>query len=271
MSQVSPTSDLKQARATYSVRVLEARMITPTIRAIRVEKPADFVFRASQAARIFLPAPHDLEPHPISMASAPTRDYLEFAVRRSESAWKQSYFALREGNTLQIQGPVARFFLDTLHPAILIAGGVGITPFKGMLEYATDARLPITLDLLYSSRVPEEIAYKNELDSLAQENPCIRIHYTLTRSTHTHGWNGRVGRIDTAWLGQVMADKPEALFYGCGTPQMLADVAQMLESLGVAPERILSESFKGYARYAPHSAHTSLQVKSTWTNLTIQK
>lgn len=40
---------------------------------------------------------------------------------------------------------------------------------------------------------------------------------------------------------------------------------------GLTPERILSESFKGYARYAPHSAHTSLQVKSTWTNLTIQK
>ena len=118
MSHVSPTSDLKQARATYSVRVLAVRMITPTIRAVRVEKPAEFVFRASQAARIFLRAPHDLEPHPISMASAPTRNYLEFVVRRSESAWKQSYFAVREGDVLQIQGPVARFFLDTTRPAL---------------------------------------------------------------------------------------------------------------------------------------------------------
>ncbi len=100
MSHVSPTSDLKPARATYSVRVLAVRMITPTIRAVRVEKPAEFVFRASQAARIFLPAPHDLEPHRISMASAPTLNYLEFVVRRSESAWKQSYFALREGDVL---------------------------------------------------------------------------------------------------------------------------------------------------------------------------
>lgn len=249
---ISLNQTIHPARATYLVRVLDARMITPTIRAIQVEKPADWVFRASQAARIFLPTPQGLEPHPISMASSPTRDYLEFAVRHSTSAWKESFFALRAGDTIQIEGPVARFFLDPTHPAILITGGVGITPFKGMLEYATDARLPIKLELIYSNRAPEEIAYKKELDALAKENPCIQIHYTLTRADHAHEWQGRVGRIDVELLRQVMEGKPDAFFYLCGTPQMLTDVTLMLESLGISPERILRETFKGYARYASH-------------------
>lgn len=249
LQQISLTQSVKPMRAMYSVRVLATRMLTPTIRSIQVDKPADFVFRSSQAARVFLPTPQGIEPHPLSIASSPTRDYLEFAVRRSESVWKQSFFELNEGDTINIEGPVARFFLDTTRPGILIAGGIGITPFKGMIEYVADMHLPIQLTLLYSNRTKDEIAYQPELDALSENNPNIRIHYTLTRTPINSDWIGRVGRIDIDWLRQVSADQPDAVYYLCGTPHMLAEVTQWLESLGISAECIMHESFRGYARH----------------------
>jgi ferredoxin-NADP reductase len=243
-TQVSPTPVL------HSVRVLKSESLTPTSHMIRVAKPSDFVFTSSQAARIHLPTINGTEFHTLSIASSPTRDYLQFAVRRSPSAWKQAFFALKPGDEVQIEGPRGRFFLDTERSAILIAGGIGITPFQGMIDYATDAGLTTNIMLLCSNRVPSEIAFNNELDEMANRNKHLEIIYTITRHSLHEPWNGRRGRIDEDLIRQVSQNKPDAIYYICGTPSLVNDTVQMLHNLGIPPERIHLETFKGYAKYA---------------------
>ena len=75
-----------------------------------------------------------------------------------------------------------------------MAGGIGITPLKGMAEYAADRTLPIPVHLVYSNRTVEEIAYREELDVLERRNPNFQVLYTLTRVV-PGSWEGRTGRI----------------------------------------------------------------------------
>ena len=230
--------------------VVESRAATSAAHLIRVAKPYGFDFRTSQAARVYLQTDAGEEYHPLSMSSSPTRDYLEFAVHRSPSAFKRAFFALKPGDTVGIEGPYGRFFLDTERPAILIAGGIGITPLKSMIEYATDAQLATPLTLIYSSRTPDEIAFKDELDAMAEKNPRLDIVYTITRLEPHHAWDGRVGRIDENLLHDVSSDPRDARYYLCGTPSLVHDTTQRLIALGAPPEHILQEQFRGYTRHA---------------------
>ncbi|MBI5035355.1 MAG: FAD-dependent oxidoreductase [Chloroflexi bacterium] len=250
ITNTDPLNVVQATPSNYTVRVLESRPLTPTSHLLRLEKPAGYDFRVSQATRLFLNTPSGIERHTLSMSSSPTRDYLEFAARQTNSSWKQTFFALALGDPINIQGPVGKFILNQDYPGVLIAGGIGITPFKSMIEYATEMRLPIDFTLLYSSRTPDEIAFKAELDALASLNPHLKIIYTITRKTHLPDWHGRIGRIDQELLRQVSQTKPEACYYICGTPSLIADSIQMLNSVGVTLDRIMLETFKGYALHA---------------------
>ncbi len=237
-------------RIGYAVTtVLESRAVTSSIHTIRVAKPFGFEFQTSQAARLYLQTTEGEQAHPLSMSSSPTRDYLEFAVHHSPSAFKRAFFALQPGDKIGIEGPIGHFFLDPAHPAILIAGGVGITPMKSMIEYATDARLALPLTLIYSNRTPGEIAFKDELDALARANPNLEIVYTITRLASHHVWDGRVGRIDANLLHDVSSDPLDGRYYICGTSGLVHATTETLIALGVPPEHILQEQFRGYSRH----------------------
>jgi ferredoxin-NADP reductase len=73
----------------------------------------------------------------MSLATSPTRPHLQYAVRVSSSWYKRAFAALQPGDDVAVFGPIGDFVLDETRPAILVAGGIGVTPLKGMAEYAT--------------------------------------------------------------------------------------------------------------------------------------
>jgi NAD(P)H-flavin reductase len=204
------SSQAKYRAGQFHIRVIEARSLTPTIRAIRLSKPPEFVFHASQAAMFLVPTSLGADWRPMSIASAPTRSYLEFTARLSDSPFKQSFAALEPGNTVTIRGPVGHFFLDTGRPAILVAGGTGIAPLKSMAEYATDCDIDIPLTLLYANHSPSEIAFRDELDDLRSANSRLEIIHTVTRADER--WGGRTGRIDAQLLHQIEVRYKDSIF-----------------------------------------------------------
>jgi ferredoxin-NADP reductase len=244
-----PTPPIVPARKIDTVRVLESQPLTPTAHLIRATRPADFAFRASSAVRLTLQTTEGAQTHPVSIASSPARNYLEWIVRISDSAWKQAFAALKRGDEFQIEGPRGSFFLEADRPAVLVAGGIGITPFKSMIEYAADVQLETPITLLYSSKTPDEIVCNDDLAALAQKNPHLHIIHTLTRLAPGHLWNGRVGRISLELVREISEKQPDALYYICGTPAMVHHTIELLHALEVGDDRILTEQFKGYARH----------------------
>lgn len=230
------------------VEVLESRAETPTTHVVRFARPKGFQYLPVQFCGLELATAEGGIEYPMSLASSPTREYLEFGARvASGTPWKRAFAALKPGDVAEVDGPYGHFVLDEARPAVFVAGGIGITPLKGMATYATDKGLPHPLALVYSNRTPEEIAYRHELDELAKANPRFRILHTITRPAEAkEPWSGRTGRLDAALLQEAAAGMRDPTYYVCGSPDMVVHAIGLLRGLGVPGARIAQERFFGY-------------------------
>src|SRR3989442_6245176 len=100
-----------------------------------------------------------MDARPMSLATSPTRPHLEYAVRLSDSPYKRAFAALQPDDEVRVFGPIGDFVLHETRPAVLLAGGIRITPFKGVARYSADQALPISIPLVYSKRDQDEIVY----------------------------------------------------------------------------------------------------------------
>jgi len=233
----------------FETRVVRSRPLTPTTHGIELEKPANFAFQPTQFTYLQLETPGGVDVRPMSLATSTTRPHLEYGVRMSDSAFKRAFAALQPGDTVLVQGPIGHYLLDTSRPAVLVAGGIGITPLKGMAEYAADRKLPIPVRLVYSNRTEQEIAYRHELEVLERSNPNFHVLHTLTRP-ESGSWKGRTGRIAGTVEADLLAEAAEGLddpvYYLCGTTGFVEACYRSLLSSGVPEADTRFEVFRGY-------------------------
>jgi ferredoxin-NADP reductase len=223
---------------TRVVRVLEE---SPTARSIWLERPAGFTFAASQACRLIL-AGH---PRPFSIASGPDREHLQFIARRSDSPFKQAFFALSAGDAVELVGPRGAFVLEADRPAVMLAGGIGITPMKCLIEHAVDQKLTTPITLVYGNRSQDEVVWGAEVDALAGSVlPGLNVIHTLSQPTA--GWTGRTGRIGPALVKELVQKTPGAVFYVAGPLPMVQETRAALHEGGVDESRVKLEIFRGY-------------------------
>jgi len=185
-----------------------------------------------------------------TIASSPTEQLVRLTTRLGDrpSTFKQALRRLRPGARVAASGPHGDFVHAPLDaPALFIAGGIGITPFRSMLgDYAARSRqAPVTL--LYSSSTPEWL-FSDLFDGLASASR-LRVAYTLSRPTP--GWYGRVGRIDADLIREHLDDA--AHVYACGPTAMVESIGAVLTDLGIPAERIKTETFPGYDAARPNA------------------
>jgi ferredoxin-NADP reductase len=234
------------ANQRYVARVVSSRQLTPSSYGIILEKPPGFSFRPTQFTFLQIETDEGADARPMSLATSPTRSTLEYGIRISDSSFKRAFVSLRKGDEVLVQGPFGDFILDEERPAVLLAGGIGITPLKGMAEYAADKGLLIDVRLVYSNREEEEIAYRAELEELEKRNPRFSVVHTLTGAVAKR-WRGRTGRIDARLLQETTHAIAKPVYYICGTPGMVSSVFETLVSgLSVPEEDIRAEVFRGY-------------------------
>lgn len=221
--------------------------------AFHFEKPAGFVFKAGQAVDVVLvdppPGGGDNARHAFSLACAPSEARLTIATRMRDSAFKRALAALPIGAAVRIEGPFGSLTLhnNRARPAILIAGGIGVTPFLSIVRQAARDALPQDLALLYSNRRPEDAAFLAELQGLERQNRRFRLVATMTQmSKSNQAWGGRTGAIDEALLRRIGGELAPAIWYVAGPPAMVEAMRQTLNGAGVDDDDIRSEEFYGY-------------------------
>jgi ferredoxin-NADP reductase len=112
-----------------------------------------------------------------------------------------------------------------------------------MLRHRSARHSTIPTRLLYSSRTPEDVIYKDELDRLARDDRALEVALTFTRQA-PEGWAGYKRRIDAAMLSEVIAPLGENVrTYVCGPTLLVEAVANALVQTGLPPERIRTERF----------------------------
>jgi ferredoxin-NADP reductase len=211
-----------------------------------------FNYRAGQYAVVDLGTKEDPEGpvRSFTLASSPTEEnFILISTRIRDTPFKKKLASLDNGSSIKITAPLGKFVLheDYSKPAIFLSGGIGVTPFRSMIKYATDKKLSIKIIMFDANRDHGNILYKNEFDQYANLNKNLKIVYTLDVSDDN--WKGERGLINQAMLTKYLttSEIDNSMFYVCGPPGMLNAIQKLLkEELHLPKERITVEEFTGY-------------------------
>jgi len=181
----------------------------------------------------------------LSLSASPERDYLEFTKRLSDSDFSGRLKALQPGDEVWLKGPLGNcVFREEQSKIGFLIGGIGITPVISIVEYITDRKLKTDVVLLYSNRVEEEIAFKPEIDRWREENPNLKVFYTLT-DCQPKDSECLYGFIDENVLTTRMPDARDRTIFIFGPPGMVKAMFEVCLK-NVPKEQIKTENFLGY-------------------------
>lgn len=197
-----------------------------------------FPFRAGQYANLrFLSAKHWWQSHPFSFSAGPNGSELRFSIK-ALGDYTRSISALRPGTLVLIDGPLGQFTVARAarRNALLIAGGIGITPIRALAEeLAHDGRDTV---LLYANRSSADIALRSELESLAKSAP-LRVVFILGKPETGY----ESGFIDHEKIVRLVPDFVDREVFLCGPPPMMRSIIKELKRLGFSSANIHYERF----------------------------
>ncbi len=183
-----------------------------------------------------------------SFAASPEhKDTIMIATRMRDTAFKNALKSVPLGTKVQVTpaGGDMTLHEDAMKPAVFIAGGIGITPFRSMIEDAALKHLPHHLTLVYSNRTPAQTAFLSELEQWAVQNSNFRLVATVTDETD-QPWSHERGKIDAAFLKKHLPELAAPIYYLAGPPGLVSAMRALLLGLGVSRDSIKLESFSGY-------------------------
>ncbi|SFM49784.1 ferredoxin--NADP reductase [Thermodesulforhabdus norvegica] len=234
----------------YSVRVVDRVSKTGTVAVLKLEKPRGFAFKPGQWTVLSLPEKGFSDEkglaRPLSIASAPFEDFLLFATGLSESAFKKTLQRLSAGDEVFVDDPRGNLVFpeEAEGPVVMIAGGVGITPFRSMVLHALKTGWTHPLALFYSSKTPEEAVFLQEFFEWSGRFKNFTFVPTMTRvSPGQGGWDGETGRVSVELIGKHFDSWRDAIYFVAGPPSMVDATQKMLAGMGIVQERIKLEGF----------------------------
>lgn len=174
------------------------------------------------------------------------RGFYEITIKRDGKMGTRLVDWVKAGDKLWVIPPTGRF-LPVLEPdrhLICIAGGSGVTPFRGFVREAARRQLSTRISILYSVRTTCDVIFNDEFRKLEEENPHFKFHVTCTRLAPEDTWAGRRGRIDSEWVRHQIGDLSKTVFYACGPNALVAAAEKLvLEELQVPKEQMKVEKW----------------------------
>lgn len=188
-----------------------------------------------------------------TLASSPTENNLRVGVRfydrKKSSTFKRAMLAMHGSQEIVASQLAGDFVLpeDPNQKCIFIAGGIGITPFRSMIQYLLDTRQRRPITLFYANRSASDVVYKDVFDR-AQQQLGIKTIYTLTDTKpHPSTWKGRVGHFNAQMIKQEVPDYRKCVFYLSGPTTMVENFDTILNNMGVPRSHIKRDFFPGFA------------------------
>ncbi|HYK90571.1 MAG TPA: FAD-dependent oxidoreductase [Acidobacteriota bacterium] len=237
----------------FMVKLKAREEVAERTLSLRLERPAGFIFKPGQYIDVTLPNPPETDAEgnvrTFSIASAPDESTLMIATRLRGSAFKRVVAVMPIDSEVKIEGPFGNLTMhnNAARPAVLLAGGIGITPFRSMVLRAAREKLGHRIFLFYSNRRPEDAPFLAELQALEKENRNYKFIGTMTEmSKSNRPWNGERELIKEALLSKYLKDTSDSVFYIAGPPAMVTGLQNVLIGMGVDEDNIRTEEFSGY-------------------------
>lgn len=157
---------------------------------------------------------------------------IEFVIRIEAKGQMTSLIDnLKEGESIDIKGPFGRFGLSELpedaKALVLIAGGVGISPLRSMVQQLCSSDSEIPIQLFYGFRTPDDFLFQSELESIDS----LQVVTSISEEAPP-GWTGNRGFITEHLEETLLSAGPQVHAFICGPPPMVKATRQKLFDLG---------------------------------------
>jgi predicted ferric reductase len=175
------------------------------------------------------------EAHPFSLSVAPNPEWLRITAK-GVGDHSKALRRLRPGTRVMAEGPYGNLTARrrTRPKVLFIAGGVGITPLRALLEDLPAG--PGQVSLLYRATGEKDLLFRTEIEQLAQARG-IEVRYLL-------GSRGRADPLTARHLKRLVTDVADRDVYLCGPPGMMHQTERHLRALGVGRSQIHQERFE---------------------------
>jgi sulfhydrogenase subunit gamma (sulfur reductase) len=223
-------------------RIMRATNLLPDVRLYDVRfvdssLAEGFTFRPGQFVMLSVVGVGEA---PFSLPSPPTRrGFFQLAIRRAGVLTDYLFEHVREGDVVGIRGPLGNGFpVDQFEgrDVLLVAGGLGMVPLRGLLNYLIDLRHKFErVTLLYGSRSPDQVLFSEELQSLARRGDA-EVLLSVDRDLGLP-WDGRRGVV-TELLDDIEVDVPRTYAVACGPPVFYKFMLERLVKMGFGKDRI---------------------------------
>ena len=174
---------------------------------------------------------------PFTLASAPTEKVVKITTRISDdpSDFKKAMLELKPGMKISMSGPVGSFYLKDNSPTLLIAGGIGITPFRSMVKQLEmeGNNTENQIHLLYMDS-NKSYLYKDELDEIAN-NTSIRVTYLDSRED----LHQEIDKFSGLY-------KNDGKYFIAGPKSMVGSISSYLQDNDISKRNIKKDVFFGY-------------------------
>jgi len=200
-----------------------------------------FAFRAGQYVNVVFLSKGRWSPHPFSLSAAPNGQFLRMSIKAAGDFTDRIREVTPDTRAL-LDGPLGAFIAaEPREKYLMVAGGIGITPIRALIESLAAAGRDIVL--LYSVKAANDLVFASELRALT-----AHCHFIVSGDTgSTEGGGSRVGhergRIDLPMLARLVPDVRDREVFICGPPPMMKAVAAALDTLQVRKSSIHYEQF----------------------------
>jgi NAD(P)H-flavin reductase len=172
--------------------------------------------------------------------TAKGEDWIESSIKKV-GILTEALHELTEGQQIGIRGPYGNNFpYEEMKgkDIIIIGGGIGLAPVRSMLRYCLEHREDYGhIDVVYGSRSPEDLVFKEDLFENWPKAPDTRVEVTVDRGTPE--WNGNVGFVP-AFVEELAFSPENKKVILCGPPIMIKFTSEALIRMGFKKEDVIT-------------------------------
>ncbi|MCU6762475.1 Phenol hydroxylase P5 protein [uncultured Roseburia sp.] len=172
--------------------------------------------------------------------TAKGEDWIESSIKKV-GVLTEALHEMTTGQEIGIRGPYGNHFpYEALKgkDLIFIGGGIGLAPVRSLIRYCLEHRSDYGhIDIVYGSRSPEDLVFKEDLFENWPKEPDTRVEVTVDRGDAD--WNGNVGFVP-AYVEELAFTPENKKVILCGPPIMIKFTSEALLRMGFAKEDVIT-------------------------------